>query len=78
MDPVPDWSWSQVKRTCPGLRGGAEYPGTPQEPSTPTVQTKAVLWIGIRIRMDSELLPGSESENIVPDPAKNERADFIS
>ena len=28
--------------------------------------------------MDPELLPGSGSGNIVPDPAKNERADFIS
>ena len=28
--------------------------------------------------MDPELLPGSGSGNIVPDPAKNERANFIS
>ena len=36
---------------------------------------KPVLWI--RIRMDPELLPGSESGIIVPDPdpATNERAD---
>ena len=29
----------------------------------------------IRIRMDPELLPGSVSGIIVPDPAKSERAD---
>ena len=34
---------------------------------------KAVL--RIRIRMDPELLPGSGSGIIVPDPAKYERAD---
>ena len=39
------------------------------------VNLKAVLWI--RIRMDPELLPGSGSGIIVPDPdpAKHERAD---
>ena len=34
---------------------------------------KPVLWI--RIRMDLELLPGSGSGIIVPDPAIYERAD---
>ena len=40
-----------------------------------TALHSAVLWIGIR--MDSELLPGSGSGIIVPDPdpAKYERAD---
>ena len=41
----------------------------------PDRYTVAVLWI--RIRMDPELLPGSGSGIIVPDPepAKHERAD---